>query len=87
LIVEQVEPAFEQLAVVDLGQIPDDLPDSSSTIAANFTSPSAAIEFLQSLAARSPRASQALQLNIAIEDADTQAFYRQWLAQRSVAVN
>jgi Domain of unknown function (DUF2382) len=88
LIVEQVEPEFKQLAVVDLGQIPTDstaLDERiSSTVAANFTSAATAIEFLQSLAARSPRGSQNLQLNLAIADPDTQAFYRQWLAQRSV---
>ena len=91
LIVEQVEPEFKQLAVVDLGQIHDDsiaLDDGTSpTVVASFTSTATAIEFLKSLVTRSPSKSQDLQLNIAIDDADTQAFYRQWLAQRSVEVN
>lgn len=93
LIVEQVEPDFKQLAVVDLGQIHDDATandprlESSSTIAANFSSPAAAIEFLKSIAARSSSASPALQLKIVLEDADTQAVYRQWLDRRSVEAN
>lgn len=91
LIVEQVEPEFKQLAVVDLGQSYDNptaLDDGTSpTLAANFTSTAAAIEFLKSFAARSPRRSQDLQLNIALEDADAQAFYCQWLEQRSIEVN
>ncbi len=93
LIVEQVDPEFKQLAVIDLGQIHDDATEidpstgSSPTIEASFTSPTAAIEFLKYLADRSPSGTQDLHLNIAIEDADTQAFYRQWLEQRSVEFN
>ncbi len=92
LIVEQVEPEFEQLAVIDLGQIHDDTTASdprmeSSTIAAEFSSPSAAIEFLKSIAERSPSGTTDLQLKIAIADAETQAIYRQWLERHSAEVN
>jgi Domain of unknown function (DUF2382) len=84
LIVEQVDPEFKQLAVVDLGQIDDERTESSPTIAANFTSPTTAIEFLKSLRDRSPSAASDVRMNIVLEDADDRAFYRQWLAQRTV---
>jgi hypothetical protein len=83
LIVEQVDPEFKQLAVVDLGQIDDERTESSPTIAANFTSPTTAIEFLKSLGDRSHTAASDVRLNIVLEDADDRAFYRQWLAQRT----
>jgi stress response protein YsnF len=88
LIVEQVDPEFKQLAVVDLGQVHgDSIEIADRTFAASFSSPTSAIDFLRSLAARSPHESPDLQLNIAIEGADTQEVYRQWLAQQSIEVN
>jgi Domain of unknown function (DUF2382) len=85
LIVEQVDPEFKQLAVVDLGQLPDDAAIAANgielapTVAASFTSPPAAIEFLKSLSERSSDGSHELQMNIVLKDADAQAFYREWL--------
>ncbi len=86
LIVEQVDPEFKRLAVVDLGQLPDDAVTASAesleltpTVAASFTSPHAAIEFLKSISDRSNDGSHELQMNIVLKDGDAQAFYREWL--------
>ncbi len=56
LIVEQVEPEYKQLAVIDLttdAAEPFTLVQTSPTVEAKFTSTAAAIEFLESLGDRS----------------------------------
>jgi hypothetical protein len=94
LIVEQVNPEFKQLAVVDLGQLPDDDPTAiangielAPTVAASFTSPHAAIEFLKSISDRSSDSSTELQMNIVLKDADAQAFYQEWLEHHSATTD
>jgi Domain of unknown function (DUF2382) len=88
LIVEQVNPEFKQLAVVDLGQLPDAATTANDielapTVAASFTSPHAAIEFLKSISDRSIARSPELQMNIVLKDAEAQAFYREWREHHS----
>lgn len=87
LIVEQVSPEYEQLAVLDLGQTPAQeinpfdglLPP---TVSANFTSTNAAIQFLQAIATESNSA-QKLQVRVVLEDAAVQATYQRWADQYS----
>lgn len=92
LIVEQVNPELKQLAVVDLGEIAD-APASANdlelapTVVANFTSPTAAIEFLKSISDRSSQNPHQLQMNIVLTDADAQAFYREWQEHRSLVAD
>jgi hypothetical protein len=83
LIVEQVSPEFKQLAVIDLGQTDDETATLAvdelgflPPVTAKFTSPSAAIHFLQSIDHR-----QNTQMNIVIEAADDQWDDDRWLQE------
>lgn len=88
LIVEQVSPEYEQLAVVDLGQAQayeinpsnDPLPP---TVSAKFTSTNAAIEFLEAIAAHSNSGLTTVQVSVVLVDENLQAVYQQWLEQHS----
>ncbi len=70
LIVEQVSPEYQQLAVVNLGQVQGDELDVAETalpslMEARFTSAQAAIEFLQALVAESDTEElQTVQINV-----------------------
>ncbi len=71
LIVEQVSPEYQQLAVVDLGQTQGhgiNVPESAlpATMEAKFTSVQAAIEFLEALAEESNLGPQEVQVSIAL---------------------
>lgn len=88
LIVEQVSPEYKQLAVVDLGQSQDQKTnhlDSShpSTVSANFTSASAAIEFLEAIAIHPSSGSTTVQVSVVLTDKNMQTAYQNWLRQHS----
>jgi stress response protein YsnF len=72
LIVEQVSPEFQQLAVVDLGstqsgQINAAEAELPATVEANFTSAQAAIEFLQALAVDSDGGLQEIRVSVVLK--------------------
>lgn len=85
LIIEQVEPEYKQIAVIDLAQPEPDLtPDLTlPTVAAKFTTTAAAIEFLQSLTDRSSAGLQNVQLNLVLTDATAHAAAHKWLDRES----
>lgn len=91
LIVEQVEPEYKRLAVVDLE--PQDHPDltfnATPTSGSNlqpqvvgeFTSASAASRFLDAVA-QSPNANyQKVEVRVLLRDAEHQRMYQQWVEQ------
>ncbi len=88
-IVEQIDPEFKQLAVIDLGQARDSEPSGDldpefvPTVAANFADPNTAIEFLQAISTQS----HDLQVNIVLPDAKAHEVYQQWLKDRSIATD
>jgi hypothetical protein len=90
LIVEQVNPKFKQLAVIDLGQEQQIDPVNTHqtgflpTVEAKFTSPTAAMQFLQEIADRFSETDavtttnsglQQIQMNIVLTDAKALAIY------------
>jgi hypothetical protein len=85
LIVEQVSPKYEQLAVVDLGSThvgaikPSEgqLPQS---LRASFASTKAAITFLESIAGQ-PGLSPTTPISLMLADESLQTAYQTWLAQ------
>jgi Domain of unknown function (DUF2382) len=90
LIVEQVSPEYEQLAVIDLGQasteqdvleVTDNL--LPKTVSSEFTSAHAAIQFLEAIADQPNPGLQRVQVSIISEDAALQAAYQQWLEQHA----
>jgi hypothetical protein len=88
LIVEQVSPEHKQLAVVDLGQEGElDAEAASalfpSTVEGRFTSISAAIQFLEAIAAQHNSGLQSVQISIEMKDASLRSAYQQLLEQYS----
>ena len=88
LIVEQVSPEYKQLAVVDLGQEGElDAEAASalfpSTVEGRFTSTSAAIQFLEAIAAQHSLGLQPVQISIETKDATLRAAYQHLLEQYS----
>lgn len=88
MIVEQVSLEYKQLAVIDLGQglTQRDVLEAVDTIvpktvSGRFTSASAAIQFLEAIAAQSNPGLQTMQVSIILEDAALKATYQQWLEQ------
>ncbi|MBI4781021.1 MAG: DUF2382 domain-containing protein [Oscillatoriophycideae cyanobacterium NC_groundwater_1537_Pr4_S-0.65um_50_18] len=92
LIVEQVSPSHQQLAVIDLGQSQETefdpalgwaqtagSPASPSTIEGKFTSVHAAMKFLDAIAHHSSPGLQSIQVSIVLEDAHSQPEYQRWL--------
>jgi hypothetical protein len=89
LIVEQVSPKFKQLAVIDLGQeqqidaVNTHQTGFLPTVEAKFTSPTAAMQFLQEIADRFSETEavttnsglQQIQMNIVLTDAEALAVY------------
>ncbi|MBM0741998.1 DUF2382 domain-containing protein [Phormidium sp. CLA17] len=74
LIVEQVSPTYQQLAVVDLGQIQETEFDRSASIdtaAHRFDDVSEAIHFLESIAARTDEAQQTVHISIVVTGKST----------------
>lgn len=88
LIVEQVSPEYEQLAVVELGQPQvrelslDETHPLPTTVSGHFTSVSAAIDFLQAIAAESGSA-QPIQMRVEVTDATRHATYQRLMKQYS----
>ncbi len=76
LIVEQVSPTFEQLAVVDLGQIQEtefeqrqaDQTQSLDESAYRFKDAHAAIQFLEAIASKSSTSQQTVHISIVLKD-------------------
>jgi hypothetical protein len=71
LIVEQVSPEYQQLAVVDLGPTQSNQVNAAETaipamVEARFTSAQAAIEFLQALAVESDGDLQEVQMSVVL---------------------
>lgn len=89
LIVEQISPEYKQLAVVDLGQVEDELDTAAaralfpSTVEGRFTSTNAAVQFLEAIAAQPDSGLQSVQVSIEIKDATSRAAYQQLLDQYS----
>lgn len=89
LIVEQISPEYKQLAVVDLGQVEDELDTAAaralfpSTVEGRFTSTNAAVQFLEAIAAQPNSGLQSVQISIEIKDATSRAAYQQLLDQYS----
>ena len=89
LIIEQVSPKFKQLAVIDLGQeqqidaVNTHQTGFLPTVEAKFTSPTAAMQFLQEIADRFSETEtintnsglQQIQMNIVLTDAEALAMY------------
>ncbi len=92
LIVEQVSPEYKQLAVVDLEQSADQGANHlsnhlentrRSTVSANFTSVSDAIEFLEAIAVHPSSDTTTVQIDVVLTDQNLQAAYKNWLTQHS----
>jgi hypothetical protein len=96
LIVEQVSPEYQQIAVVELGPVEvdnhknysfanadDSYATQSSTVSGEFNSPDEAIQFLTAIAAESHSGTRKVQVKVVLEDAALQATYQRWLAQHS----
>jgi hypothetical protein len=87
LIVEQVSPEYEQLAVVDLGSTYIEESGSldktlATTVQAKFTSANAAIEFLESIAGYSGLG-LTHSIGILLVDESLQVAYQKWLEQHT----
>lgn len=97
LIVEQVSPEYQQIAVVELGPVEvnnhkdynfantggDNRAMQSSMVSGEFNSPDEAIQFLTAIAGESRSGTQKIQIKVVLEDAALQATYQRWLAQHS----
>lgn len=84
LIVEQISPTYEQVAVIDLNSVSSELEvtDSSSgqpSVSGEFTSAEAASRFLDAIAHHPSAGHQTIQIRILLKDAAEQATYQQWL--------
>jgi len=90
LIVEQVSPVYEQLAVVDIQSDQTDshaiadqhraahTPDQPSVVG-EFTSAESASRFLDAIAHHPNAKPEKIQIKIVLQDATEQATYQQWL--------
>jgi Domain of unknown function (DUF2382) len=88
LIVEQVSPTYEQLAVVDLGSACIGATNSSEgqlpqTAKASFTSTNAAIAFLESISGQ-PTLSPTGTISLVLADESLQSAYQTWLMQHEI---
>ena len=88
LIVEQVSPEYQQLAVVDLGQQDAEMAAveavntaSAPMLRGEFSSVKAAIQFLEAVAAHSGEDAQKVHLGVLLQDAAMQATAQRWLEQ------
>lgn len=92
LVVEQVSPEYKQLAVVNLGQGQEDQLDIEAasklpaTVEGKFTSVTAAIKFLEAIAAQSDSGLQSVQISILLKDATLQDTYQRLLEQSSARI-
>jgi Domain of unknown function (DUF2382) len=88
LIVEQISPKYEQLAVVDLGSASVRATNSSEeqlpqTAKASFASANAAIAFLESIAVQSTLSPTA-PISLMLADESLRSAYQTWLAQHEI---
>jgi Domain of unknown function (DUF2382) len=87
LIVEQISPEYEKLAVVDLGSTAETSNSSerrlSPTIQANFGSINAAIEFLKSITDQPSLGAASVPIGLILADQCLQSGYREWLKQHA----
>lgn len=84
LIVEQVSPDYQQLAVVDL-KPPADFAavatdfSAQASVSGEFTSAEAASRFLDAIAHHPSAGHRSIQIRITLKDAAEQATYQEWL--------
>jgi hypothetical protein len=88
LIVEQISPQYEQLAVVDLGSIYADATNSSGaqlvpTMQATFASAAAAVEFLGSIVGQPMPRLTAAPISLILADESLKLAYQRWLEQHA----
>jgi len=90
LIIEQVSPQFEQLAVLELGspQIANSVVSAGNeatqpSVSGKFASTAEAIQFLAAIAAESNAGQHNVQITVLLEDAAQQALYQRLLEQYS----
>jgi hypothetical protein len=93
LIIEQVSPEYKHLAVVDLGQMQEEEIATKaasalfpSIVEGRFTSTSAAIQFLEAIAAQPHSGLQSVQISVEMKDATSRSAYQQLLEQYSVEI-
>jgi hypothetical protein len=95
LIVEQLSPEYQQIAVVELGQVQvsdltvSELIDSHHatlaedspypTVSGEFATTSSAIQFLEAIANGSHSSLQKIKISIALKDVEQQSTYQQWI--------
>lgn len=86
LIVEQVSPVYEQLAVVNLESNRSELQDIASdrlpartSVSGDFTSAEAASRFLDAIAHHPNAGHEKIQIRIILREGTDQATYQQWL--------
>lgn len=83
LIVEQISPTYERVAVVDLKSTSTELEASDvsgqPSVSGEFTSAEAASRFLDAIAHHPSAGHQTIQIKILLKDAAEQATYQQWL--------
>ncbi len=91
LIVEQVSPEYQQIAVVELGQAPVNESDTleaveitnSPIVNGEFASANAAIHFLNAIASEFDSGLEKVQVRVVLDDATRQTTYQRWLDQYS----
>ncbi len=93
LIVEQVEPTYKQLAVIDLIQEQDasgielpkiSSPDPTSTVKGEFNSPRLASQILEAIASHNDHRCRVVRVEVVLEDPEFQLGYQQWFDRYSV---
>jgi Domain of unknown function (DUF2382) len=87
LIIEQISPEYEQLAIVDLGSAAEQINSLdgrlSPTMKASFVSINAAIEFLKSITDHSTLSSTVAPISLVLADKSLQSTYQEWLKQHA----
>lgn len=92
LIVEQVNPEYQQIAVVELGQVQvkglADIPQPTlvetlpyPTVSGEFATTASAIQFLEAIANESHSSLRKIKISIALKEVEQQSTYQQWIEQ------
>lgn len=90
LIVEQVNPEYQQIAVVELGQVQvqgfTDIPHPTAIetpaypiVSGEFATASSAIQFLEAIANGSHSSLQNIKISIALKEVEQQSTYQKWI--------
>lgn len=95
LIVEQVEPEYKQLAVIDLTQEPESgielpkisSPDPMPIVKGEFTSPKLASQILEAIASHGDHRCRVVRVEVVLEDPEFQPGYQQWFDRYSANKN